>query len=231
VSLLGDLGLMRGSVNLILFASGGILVPLTYTWFVTGRSDPLLASRGLIAGMVAGLAAGPFVQPGVACLIGLLAGATVPFITFLVDGILRLDDATGLITANGAPALVGLLLVGIFADGVSGSGWQMTGVDAYLGVNGQGVSGLLAARGFQADFPGQLQAQIVGVLTFSLWGFLCGLLICAPLGLLFHGLKQSEAWQPALEPNVDVDGFDFQRLEEDLFPLTTGEQPQRRTPL
>jgi Amt family ammonium transporter len=231
VSLLSDLGLMRGSVNMILFASGGILVPLSYTWFVTGRSDPLLVSRGLIAGTVAGLAAGPFVQPGVAFLIGLLAGATIPFVTFLVDGILRLDDATGLVIANGVPAMIGLLLVGIFADGVTGAGWQMTGVETYLGVNGQGVSGLLAARGFQADFPGQLQAQIVGILTLSLWGFLTGLLLCAPLGLMLHGLKQSEAWLPAAEPEVEIGGFDFQRLEDDLFPLATSEQPQRRTPL
>ncbi|HMN28152.1 MAG TPA: hypothetical protein PKE45_08360, partial [Caldilineaceae bacterium] len=53
VSLLSDVALMRGSVNLILFASGGILVPLGYTWFVTGRSDPMLAARGLVAGTVA----------------------------------------------------------------------------------------------------------------------------------------------------------------------------------
>jgi ammonium transporter, Amt family len=230
VSLLSELGMMRGSVNAILFASGGILVPLGYTWFVTGRSDPLLSARGLVAGIVAGLAVGPFVQPGVAFLIGLLAGATVPFVTFVIDGLLRLDDSTGLVTASGIPALVGLLLVGIFADGVAGAGWQMTGMESHQGVVGQGVTGLLAAQGYQIDFPGQLQAQLVGILALGLWGFLTGILVCAPLGLLLHGLKQSEAWQPPAEPAVDVNGFDFDELEDDLFPLAHPEQPERRFP-
>jgi Amt family ammonium transporter len=230
VSLLGDLALMRGSVNAMLFASGGILVPLGYTWFVTGRSDPMMAARGLVAGLVAGLAVGPFVQPGVAFLIGFLAGATVPFVTFVVDGVLRLDDATGVVTANGVPAVVGLLLVGLFADGVTGVGWQMTGLENYLGVAGQGVSGLLVAPGFQPDFPGQLQAQIAGILALGLWGFLVGMLICTPLGLLMHSLQQSETWQPAPDRASEVNGFDFDQLEDDLFPIATREGQERRAP-
>ncbi|RIK24766.1 MAG: hypothetical protein DCC55_41090, partial [Chloroflexi bacterium] len=230
VSLVSDLGMMRGSVNAILFASGGILVPLGYTWFVTGRSDPLLSARGLVAGLVAGLAVGPFVQPGVAFLIGLLAGATVPFVTFVIDGLLRLDDATGVVASSGIPALVGLLMVGIFADGAVGAGWQMTGVENYQGVVGQGVTGLLAASGYQIDFPGQLQAQLVGILALGLWGFLTGILLCTPLGLLLHGLKQSEAWQPTEAGTAEVDGFDFDQLEDDLFPLASQEQQGRRVP-
>src|SRR5690606_2810663 len=114
---LSELALLRGSVNSILYAAGGIIVPLFYTWFVTGKSEPLMSARGLAAGVVAGMAAGPFVQPGQAFVIGLVAGATVPFVTYLVDGLLRLDDATGAISISGLPALVGLLAVGIFADG------------------------------------------------------------------------------------------------------------------
>lgn len=229
VNLLSDLALMRGSVVIMLCASGGLLGPLVYTWFVTGRSDALLAARGLVAGLVAGLAAGPFVQPGVGFLIGLLVGLTVPFLTFLIDGILRLDDATGVVTAHGVPAIIGLVLVGIFADGVAGSGWQMTGVESYLGVSGQGVSGLLVPRGYQIDFPGQLQAQLVGVLALSLWGFLTGVLICAPLGLLLHGLKRSETTQSTStdEPPV-TDEFDLEQLEADLFPLAPSDRRERR---
>src|SRR5690606_3316260 len=103
-------------------------------------------------------AAGPFVQPGWAFIIGFFAGATVPFVTYVVDGLLRLDDATGAISVSGLPAVVGLFMVGLFADGAAGQGWQMTGMDSYLGVTGQGVTGLLAGDGFQMDFPGQIQA-------------------------------------------------------------------------
>jgi hypothetical protein len=50
----------------------------------------------------------------------------------------------------------------------------------------------MVAQGFQADFPGQLQAQLIGILALALWGFLIGLLICAPLGMLAHGLARPE---------------------------------------
>ncbi len=190
---LGELALMRGSVNSILIAAGGIIPPLLYTWFVTGQSEPITCARGLIAGVVAGLAIGPFVQPGVAFAIGLLAGGTIPFAIFVIEGLWHLDDATGVITSSGIPAIVGLLLVGIFADGIVGSGWQMTGLNTYLGVANQGVSGLFVVGGYQFDFPGQLQAQAIGVLALSLWGFLSGMICCIPLGLLFHALEQGES--------------------------------------
>ncbi|RIK55908.1 MAG: hypothetical protein DCC57_04355 [Chloroflexi bacterium] len=204
MSSLNAIGLMRGSVNMVLYGGGGILAPLLYTWFVTGRSEPLSSARGLAAGVVAGLAAAPFVQPGVAFLIGLAAGATVPFVTYLVDDLLRLDDATGALAVSGLPAVVGLLLLGLFADGATGQGWQMTGVDAYLGVTGQGVSGLFTARGFQMDFPGQLQAQVIGILALALWGFLAGMLLCVPLGLLLHGLLRSSGIVPP-SPRLPVE--------------------------
>jgi Amt family ammonium transporter len=187
-SLVNPLGLFRGSVNVMLFAAAGSVVPLVYTWFVSGKSDAVMTARGVAAGIVAGLASGPFVQPSVAIMIGLLAGATVPFITFVVDATLRLDDVTGSVSVSGLPAMVGLLLVGLFADGAVGQGWQMTGVGGYLGVVGQGVSGLFTASAFQADFPGQLQAQIIGILVLALWGFLAGILVCAPMGMILHGL-------------------------------------------
>jgi Amt family ammonium transporter len=228
VNVLGELALMRGSANVILYASGGLLLPLVYTWFVTGKSDPLLTARGLLAGLVAGLACGPFVQPGIAFLIGVFAGATVPFVTFLVDGVLRLDDATGVVAANGVPALVGLLMVGIFADGVTGAGWQMTGVESYLGVPGQGVSGLLVTREYQIDFPGQIQAQLVGMLTLSLWGFLTGIILCAPLGLLLHSLKRSETWHQSEPLSTEIEGFDFEQLEDDIFALPSREPQEPR---
>ncbi len=211
VQFLSEIALMRGSVNSILIAAGGLLPPLIYTWFVTGSSEPMTCARGLVAGSVAGLAVGPFVQPGVAFAIGLLAGATVPFVLFVLEGVWHLDDATGAVTASGVPAMVGLLLVGIFADGVVGNGWQMTGLGNYLGIDSQGVSGLFVASGYQFDFPGQLQAQAIGVLALSLWGFIMGMIICIPLGLLFHALDggESVAVTPApLEPVFQEQSFE-----------------------
>ncbi|MEZ4714056.1 MAG: hypothetical protein R3A44_43130 [Caldilineaceae bacterium] len=221
-STLSELGLMRGGVNAILYGAGGVLVPFLYTWFVTGRSDPTLTARGLAGGVVAGLAAGPFVQPGAAFIIGLIAGAAIPFIMYLTNQMLRLEDRTGVLHMCAVPALIGLFMVGIWADGVEGNGWQATGAGAYLGVPGQGVSGLLVANGLSVDFPAQLQAQIVGILALGLWGFLSGLVVCTPLSLLYYGLQRShETGHQSLESELlsltdDGDPFGDDLQEERL---------------
>lgn len=233
---LGELAMMRGSVNSILVAAGGLIPPLLYTWFVTGHSEPMTCARGLVAGVVAGLAVGPFVQPGVAFAIGLLAGATVPFSIFVIDGFWHLDDATGVVTSSGIPAIVGLLLVGIFADGVVGNGWQMTGMGTYLGVDGQGVSGLFVASGYQFDFPGQLQSQAIGALALSLWGFLVGMIFCIPLGLLFHALEHSETPQASTaqypsqhpsQPALQDRSYNFEQFAEEWMPIRESDEYRR----
>ena len=180
VELLAPLALLRGSVNVLLAAGGGVLVPMLYTWFVAGDGDPTMTARGFAAGAIAGLAASPFVPSSMALLVGVLAGATVPFVTYVLDQRLRLDDATGLVAVGAVPAILGLLLAGLFADGASGMGWQRTGMERYLGVAGQGVTGLLAGAGYQPDFPGQLQAQVMGIAAIGLWGFLSGLVVVCP---------------------------------------------------
>jgi Amt family ammonium transporter len=198
---------MRTAVNGLLYAAGGVTIPLLYTWFVTGTSDPGMGARGLVAGVIAGLAAGPFPGHFGALLIGLLAGGSVPFITFSLNRVFRLNDSAGIIATSGLPAAIGLLGVGIFADGAAGAGWQQIGVGSYLGVSGQGVTGLLAAQNFEFDFPGQLQAQIIGIAGLSLWGFISGSLICAPLGLVFKGIEratQGEDSRIRQQPEQDI---------------------------
>ena len=194
---------MRTAVNGLLYAVGGVTVPLLYTWFVTGTSDPGMSVRGLVAGVIAGLAAGPFPGHVGALVIGLLAGVSVPYVTFALRRVFRLEDGAGIFATAGLPAVIGLLFVGIFADGAAGAGWQQIGAESYLGVTGQGVTGLLAASGFRADFPGQVQAQIVGIVGLSLWGFISGSLICGPLGLFFYSFGravQSDEYASHQEP-------------------------------
>ncbi|MFN3334472.1 MAG: hypothetical protein ACK47M_18370, partial [Caldilinea sp.] len=184
-----------------------------------GRSHPTMAARGLVAGAVAGLAAAPFMQPLPALLIGLFAGATTPLLTYVIDNLARLDDETGLVVIAGAPAIVGLLLAGIFADGAVGAGWQSTGVDAYLGVARQGVTGLFAAHGFQPDFPAQFQAQLIGVAALLVWGLVSGALICAPLGLLFWGLHHSERHSTPAAPSIQQPQSTYHQSDAEAEPL------------
>lgn len=181
---LGPLGVMRGSVNGILSAVAGGILPLFYTWFVTGQSNPVLVGRGVVAGAVAGLALAPFVPTLPALLAGLVAGTMLPLLTYVVDLRARLNDTTGLVTSVGVPALLGLLGVGIVADGRVGIGWQMAG--------GEGVSGLWVATGFLSGWLGQLQAQVVGVTALLLWGGIAALFSCVPLALIAWGVQRSE---------------------------------------
>jgi len=66
-----------------------------------------------------------------------------------------------------------LLAMGLFASGQYGAGWNGVGAEDYLGVKGQGVSGLLTATTAQPDFPLQLYAQIVGAMAIAAFAFLC----------------------------------------------------------
>lgn len=208
---------MRTAVNGLLYAAGGVTVPLLYTWFVTGESDPGMSARGLVAGVIAGLAAGPFPGHAGALLIGLLAGGSVPFVTFALQRVFRLDDGAGIFAAAGVPAAIGLLSVGIFADGAAGAGWQQVGAGSYLGVSGQGVTGLLAAPGFQSDFLGQIQAQVIGIAGLGLWGFVSGSAVCVPLGLLFYGIGRAVRRDENVtqrEPTRGVEQYRAERIRE-----------------
>jgi Amt family ammonium transporter len=79
--------------------------------------------------------------------------------------------------------------LGIFADGKAGAGWNGVGVDSYLGVAGQGVTGLMAAAGYQPDWPGQMQAQAVGLAALSLFGFFVAWLLLMPPAILTRLLR------------------------------------------
>ena len=56
------------------------------------------------------------------------------------------------------------------------------GAESYLGVTGQGVSGFLPAPGLAPDWPGQVNAQLVGLAAIA------GL-TAVTVGILFLVLK------------------------------------------
>jgi Amt family ammonium transporter len=181
----------RGLVNVVLAAVAGVLVPLAYTWFVADHPDPLLAARGLAAGAVIAAATGPFIPPWAAAALGLAAGLLAPLLTYLVREVLRIDDDSGLTPVHLAAGLLGLLAIGFFADGLAGAGWNGVGAREFLGVPGQGVTGLLAAPGMQPDWPGQIQAQLVGMAALFGMAFLAGLVVFGLLAVLARGLRMA----------------------------------------
>ena len=176
-------------MNGILAAAAGALAALAYTWLVAGAPDPLMAARGLAAALVATTAFAPFVPPWAALAVGAAAGLLTPLTIFTVERLLRWDDPAAVLTVHGLGGALGLVALGIFADGKAGAGWNGVGVDSYLGVAGQGVTGLLAAAGYQPDWPAQMQAQAVGLAALALFGFFVAWLLLAPPAILSHLLR------------------------------------------
>jgi Amt family ammonium transporter len=172
----------RVAVNLALAAAGGAILPCLYTWFTTGAADSLMAARGAVAGVLSVAAAMAFIPPWAALLLGAAAGLLVPMGTFLVQYVLRIEDPTGAVPLGLVGGLLGVLAVGIFGDGLVGQGWNGIGTTAHLGVTGQGISGFTPAPGLAPDWPGQINAQLIGLAAIA------GLTV-ALVGALFLVLK------------------------------------------
>ena len=188
------------AVDVLLAGAGGALLPIAYTWFATGHADPLMAARGLAAGTVSGLAVAGFVPPWAALALGAFCGLLTPLLAYLLAEVVRLDDRTGSVSVFGLGAISGLLGLALLADGRFGQGWNGIGAESYLGIAGQGVSGLWPAVGLQADWPGQMQAQLAGVAAEALFSFLLATLTFGALAALLH-VGQRER-QPLASPGA-----------------------------
>jgi Amt family ammonium transporter len=185
----------RSAVNLALAAAGGALLPYLYTWFTAGAADSLLAARGAAAGVLSVAAALAFVPPWAALALGAVAGLLVPLLTFVVRYLLRVDDPTGAIPIGLLGGVLGVLVPGFLADGLAGQGWNGIGAESYLGIPGQGVTGFFSAPGLAPDWPGQINAQLLGLaaiagLTVALVGAL--FLVLRVLLLLWRSVPAPE---------------------------------------
>ncbi|NLE43365.1 MAG: hypothetical protein GX620_01485 [Chloroflexi bacterium] len=172
----GDALLNRSliAVNGLLAAAGAAIASQFYCWVTVGRADPLMAARGVVAGIVVLSAGAPFVRPWTALVAGLFAGALLPIGVYTVERLLRLPDDTSTVALGVAGGSVGLVLVAVLADGRWGQGWNGVGVEEYLTVAGQGVTGFAVASGFHPGGQGQMLAQLLGLGAIAVPGFLLG---------------------------------------------------------
>lgn len=177
------------ALNVLLAATGGAAFPLAYTWFVTSHPDPLMAARGLLAGAIAGCGAGPFIPPWAAILVGIVAGIIVPLAIYILQHRFGWDDRAAILSTSGIGGLLGGIATGFLADGRWGQGWNRIGEATYLSEAGQGVSGLFAASGLQSDWPGQMQAQIVGLATIALFVFVAAWILLTVTAIVARALS------------------------------------------
>jgi len=181
----------RVAVNGVLAMASATLTCLAYCWLTLGHGEPLMVSRGSVAGLVAISAAAPFLPPWAALVVGGIAGLLLPLGVYLIDRLLRLDDRTAAVATTALSGLWGLLAVAFFADGRWGQGWNGVGPEMYRTVAGQGVTGWLAAPGFIGDGPGQAIAQVAGLAAISALGFLVGWLATQALKAIDRATRPS----------------------------------------
>lgn len=157
------------AANTWLGAAAGGLTAAVYMAFTTARFHPIMLARGLLAGAVAGAGLAPFASPVALVVVGAGAGLVVCLGSYLLTQAWHLPDAAGIVPAFGFAGMWGILAAGLFADGTYGQGLNGVGAGLYLGVAGQGVSGvLLLSPGMQPDF-GQLTAQLLGLVVIACW--------------------------------------------------------------
>ena len=141
------------AVNTMLSGAWGSVAAMVYTW-VSGAKKPDIGmmGNGLLAGLVAITAPSGYVSPLFACIIGAIAGVNVVFFAGIIDKVLKVDDPVGAIAVHGVNGAWGQLSVGLFADGLANFGG-------------------LQVRGIFFGDPGQLVAQIIGMVVCFVYVF------------------------------------------------------------
>ncbi len=148
----GNLRIGIIATTTMLASAGGAMSAMFYTWWTQGKPDPGMSLNGLLAGLVAITAPSGFVSPYMGVLIGAIAGVLVVVSVNFVDRALHIDDPVGAISVHGVNGAFGQLCVGLFADGTMNYGG-------------------LAPKGLFFGDPGQLVAQLVGIIVCFVWAF------------------------------------------------------------
>lgn len=214
--------LARATLNGFLATLSAIAGAGLYSRFTTTRFDGLMTARGGLAGLVLISAVAPFVPPWQAVLLGLVAGLLLALIIYLIDHRLKLRDPTAAVAVLAAFGVLSWLMVGLLADGRYGQGWNGVGPDTYLGITGQGVSGLLPGAGLAVDWPGQFYAQLLGSGAIFGWSFGLSLVlfILSSRTLSNHNDQRDEIVSPAppsaaAPPSEPSEPVEMDTLSED----------------
>ncbi|CAG0934622.1 Ammonia channel [Thermoflexales bacterium] len=173
-----DLSLVMA--NTLSGAAAATIVALFFGWFFSGKPNIPLATRGVIGGLIVSTPLAPFAPTWSALVTGAIGGLLIAFGSVAVERWLRYEDGSGAVATAALGGVWSLLVVGLFANGMYGSPWNNVGVNEYLGVSGQGVTGLIAGANLPND-PGQFTAQLTGAIAIALLAFIITWLLTRPL--------------------------------------------------
>jgi ammonium transporter, Amt family len=136
------------AVNTAIAAAFGAIAAMFWAMKRLGKPDPGMMANGMLAGLVAITAPCAFTSPAWSALIGVIAAVVVCEAIGIIETKFKIDDPVGAISVHGVGGILGVLFVGIFANGSYGAGW-----------NGSSVTGV---EGVVNGKFGQLGAQMVG---------------------------------------------------------------------
>lgn len=137
---------------------------MIYTWVKYGKSDVAMTLNAALGGLVAITAGCDAVNALGAFIIGILAGLVVPFVTWLLDYKLKVDDPVGAVPVHFGCGMLGTICVGLFACGTE-----------TMPV----AQGLFYGGGFHL-----LLIQLLGLLCIGSW-------TAVTISLTFYALKKT----------------------------------------
>jgi Amt family ammonium transporter len=101
-------------INTTLSAASALLAAVVITRLRFGKPDASLSANGWVGGLAAGSAACAFIDPPLAIIIGLVAGALVTFSVEWLELHLAVDDPGGAISVHAVGGLWGVFALGVF---------------------------------------------------------------------------------------------------------------------
>ncbi|HEX9992178.1 MAG TPA: ammonium transporter [Acidimicrobiales bacterium] len=176
------------ATNTAIAGAFGSVVGMFWVMRRTGRPDPGMMVNGMLAGLVAVTAPCAFVDPWAAAVIGSVAAVVVIEAIWFVERRLKVDDPVGAISVHGVGGLLGVLSVGIFANGRYGAGWNLTATGA--ATDAAGVTGILTDVGLGLR---QLASQAIAALTICGMGLVAYAFFRVQDALTAGGIRPSEA--------------------------------------
>ncbi len=189
VKAIPSIDLSFATANILIGTAAAAIVALFIGWFFNGRPDVPSAARGVVGGLIVATPLSSFAPTWAVLLAGAIGGAVITLGSLAVDRRLRYDDSIGAVALGALGGAWSLLAVGLFADGTYGAGWNNVGATEYLGIPGQGVTGLIAGANLPND-PGQFTAQLTGTIAIAVFAFVCAWLLTRPLRSLNHQSRE-----------------------------------------
>jgi Amt family ammonium transporter len=169
------------AANTNLAAAAGGLAAMLLAWFFIKKPDLGSTLNGVLAGLVAVTAPCAFISPVSAVIIGAVGGVIVVLGVMLLERV-KVDDPVSAVPVHLMNGIWGTLAVGLFAT------------DTGLLTTGQ---------------PGQLIAQVIGIVAVGTWCVATG-------GLMFFALKKTIGLRVSREE--ELAGLDYHEHGSAAYP-------------